>query len=86
MEERRSGRSTRQIDAMIQTLFTVGEVRVVDHAHELGFVGNRVRPINMALARTKKILLNRLLQEHNMGRNCHYIYDNEANIIKLIKR
>ena len=54
---RRSGNTTRQIDAAVQTLFDKGAVTWMDHAAEPG---------NMAQEHGFNILLDRLYHEHDI--------------------
>jgi len=77
---RRSGRSTRIIDELIQELFTKGECIIWDHAHRADANGN---PTNMALEHTTNAILSRLYNEHNLKRNAGYIYNKRENKITL---
>jgi hypothetical protein len=61
---RRSGRSTRQIDEMVQDLFKHGYTLIYDHADGVDHKG---RVYNYALEHTRKRLLQRLKMEHNLS-------------------
>lgn len=78
--ERRTGRSTRMIDEMVQQLFSQGYTVVCDHAHKVDVHG---RAENMALSHTEDILFSRLYREHHFRKNVDYHYDQKTNILKL---
>ena len=74
MEGRRTGRSTRAIDEMVQHLFKHGVVEVFDHAHN---------STNLALSRTEHVLFNRLYHEHSLRVGHGMEYDGESRILRL---
>jgi len=77
MGNRRTGRTTRLADDMIQELFKEGEVCVKDHCDN-----NRYHDWL-----TERIL-NRLKFEHNIATNTKYVrvdFDRKTRIMRLVK-
>lgn len=68
---RRSGRTTRAVDEMVQHLFNHGIVQLWDH-HPEG-----------SLTHVEKAVFSRLYYEHGMKRNDGYKYDRSTNVVRL---
>ena len=71
--DRRSGRTTRAIDEMIQHFFTHGVVMLWDHAED---------PKNLAFKHMERIFFDRLYREHNLGRS-DLDYNTEEKSVRL---
>ncbi len=74
--DRRTGRTTREIDRMVQHLFLNGFVELTDHAD---------MPNNLSFECMKNTFLDRLHREHRIKRNNGYTYDPENRIVRLMK-
>ena len=66
-KDRRTGRSTRHIDGMVQELFKNGRVQVTDHHRT-----NNARTLHDDMRRNMRKILNRLAFEHHIyvGESC----------------
>lgn len=78
LSARRTGNTTRQVDAAIQELFMTGKTEIIDHAHE-EFFGTQV---NRAQDNLLKILFTRLQMEHNISLST-IDYNPKTKILKL---
>lgn len=79
---RRSGRTTRAIDEMVQHLFNHGVVELWDHADSFD---NKGRRNNLAFKSMERIFFNRLYQEHLLKIGMGLTYDEKNNIVRLKK-
>lgn len=68
--KRRSGRTTRAVDEMVQHLFNHGVVQLWDHH-------------NGSLSHVENAVFSRLYYEHGLKRNAGYKYDVASNTIRL---
>jgi hypothetical protein len=73
-ENRRSGRTTRAVDEMVQHLFNHGVVELWDHAEH---------PNNLAFDCMKKVFFDRLSREHYLRFPDGLDYDFKAQIVRL---
>lgn len=79
---RRSGRTTRGIDEMVQHLFAHGVVELWDHAQSFDAQG---RPLNLAFKYMKKTFFDRIYREHSLKVGAGLSYDEKTHIVRLKK-
>ena len=76
---RRSGRTTRAIDEMVQHLFNHGIVQLWDHANRIDWQDKQ----NMALREAKRIFFDRLSREHRLTIKHGLNYDQKTETVRL---
>lgn len=79
---RRSGRTTRAVDEMVQHLFKNGVVELWDHAESFDKNG---KPDNLAFKSMKRVFFNRMYQEHLLKIGLGLSYDEKTRVVRLKK-